>query len=545
MTWATRLGLAVWGALGVGLVVGGLEVAALAVRLPVPFAPIELLIAGGAAIGVTGVAGVAIAVLLLPVLLALQKRPAEVAIAVVVAVVTTALAGLHIWRVSGVLWTESRSGAAFTLAALPPGLGGIAYFNALYWIKRIAVGRSSAVVWPAFAGAIACGAVASGVAVVALRPSEGTRRDGNDAILITIDGLRRDAVGVFGGNPTPYLDQLGRESIVFVDAVSPTPLSGPANATALSGLHPLRHRRVTDDRGLIRAVKTLPEALAEEGWSTAAFVSSEVVAADTGMAQGFLSFDDRFVPPWARVALLAPFADRTATRAARPTTEAFLAWLDLHPARPYFAWIHLADPAFAAAADGDVQAAVVQIDASIQQIREALERTDRWKHTALVVAGTHGWMNGEHGLRGNLGLYEPAVRIPLIVRIPGYEPRFPRPDAQVRLMDVPATVLELLALEPVLESEGVALVGYGTGRRKATMSCPLIGPAGDGALQVGLRNNGVKFIEDPKGGAPQLYLLGRDPAEERNLAAEEPSIVEAAHGMLGPELAALRTVAGP
>jgi hypothetical protein len=539
MTWGARLAAAVWGAVGVGWVVGGLEVTALAVRLPVPFQPIDLLIAGVAAIGATGLLGALVALVLSPLLLALRARPAEVAVAAIVALATTALAGMHIWRVSWLLWTEARSAAAFTLAVLPIGLGGIVYYNAVYWIRRIEAGRSGRGIWPALALAAGCGAVLLGIAVALLRTTEGTRHDGNDAILVTVDGLRRDAVGVYGGNPTPFLDQLARESITFVDAVSPTPLSGPANAAALSGLHPLRNRRISDDRSLMRAVKTLPEALAEQGWSTTAFVGSAVVSADTGMAQGFGTFDDRFVPPWARIALLAPFADPAASRPARDTTEAFLAWLDAHPSRPYFAWIHFADPAIAAAAAGDVDAAVVQVDASIQQIREYLEHADRWKHTALVVAGTHGWMNGEHGLRGAVGLYDPVVRIPLIVRVPGYEPRFPRPEPQVRLMDVPATVLELLALEPVLESEGVPLLGYGTGRRKATMSCPLVGPTGDGKLQLGLRNNGVKFLEDPAGGAPQLYVLAKDPGEQDNLAAREPTIVQAAHGMLGPELAAL------
>ncbi len=541
MSWGARLGLAVWGALGVGCVVGGFEVAALAVRLPVPFVPIELLLAGAVAVAATGALGVLLALALSPALYALRARETEVAVAAVLALCTMGLAGLHIWRVSWLLWTESRSMAAFTLGILPIGLAGIVYYNAQYWVKRIAVGRSGVAAWPVLAALVSAAGVGAAVAIAVLRPAQGPKLAGNSAILVTVDGLRRDAVGVYGGDPTPYLDQLARESITFVDAVSPTPASGPGNAAALSGLHPLRSRRLTDADDLIRAVVTLPEALSDQGWTTAAFVGATSVAAETGMAQGFLSYDDRFVPPWARVALLAPFAAPT-WRPARETTGAFLRWLGAQPSRPFFVWIHYADPAVAAASGGDVAAAVVQVDASIQQIREALEAADRWDDTAMVIAGTHGWMNGEHGLTGAVGLYDPMVRVPLVVRVPRYQPRVPRPEPQVRLMDIPATLLELLALEPVLESEGAALLGYGTGRRTATMSCTLVGRSSSGELRVGLRNNGVKFLEAPTGGTPELYVLGSDPREERNLAAEEPTIVEAARGLVGSDAAALRAL---
>ncbi len=393
--------------------------------------------------------------------------------------------------------------------------------------------------WLALATALALVLVGGSAAGFASRQPRGTALQGRTLVLVTVDGLRRDAVGVLGGDPTPALDEIGRMGRIFTDAVTPSPASGPANAAILSGLHPLRNRRIDDSAPLIRAVKTLPEVLAEQGWTTAAFVSRGTVSSESGQAQGFHRYDDRFVPPWVRIRLFAGLHDPRAHRTARDTTLAFTRWLGELDDRPAFAWIHLSDPAVAAETGGDYRDAVMQADTSVRQVREALDRSDR-KNAPIVIAGTYGTMTGEHGLRGNVGLYDPVVRVPLIVQVPGYEPKVNRPSAQVRLMDLAATILELLAFEPLLESEGVALLGYGSGIRKATMSCPLIAHAADGGWQLGVRNNGVKYIES--GGTSQLYNLGPDPGEEHDIAMAQPDIVAAARDLLTAEKAALQTL---
>lgn len=533
-----RLRAAIAGAAGLGMIAGGFETLSLPFRLATPMVGIEALVAGAAAIAGMGALG-AIGGLVLgwPLLRMLRARPAPVAVAWIVALLGGLLTGFYVWQVSWVLWSESRSAAGLIIALLPIGLAGIIWYNARYWVRRLEVGRPVGLGWMALATALSLLLVGGSAAGFALREPRGTTLQGRSLVLVTVDGLRRDAVGILGGDPTPAIDEIGRMGMVFTDAVTPSPASGPANAAILSGLHPLRNRRIDDAAPLIRAVKTLPEVLADQGYTTAAFVSRGTLAAGTGQAQGFHLYDDRFVSPWARIRLFASAHDPAASRSARATTQAFTRWLGDFDDRPVFAWVHLADPAVAAETGGDVREAALQVDASVRQIREALDRLDR-KNAPIVIAGTYGTMNGEHGLRGNVGLYDPVVRVPLVVQVPGYEPKVSRPSAQVRLMDLAATILELLAFEPLLESEGVALLGYGSGVRKATMSCPLLAHAADGGWQLGLRNNGVKYIEG--GGVSMLFNLGPDPGEEHDIAMEQPQIVDAARDLLTAEKAALQ-----
>src|SRR5512147_1774017 len=58
-------------------------------------------------------------------------------------------------------------------------------------------------------------------------------------LLVTIDTLRADHVTL---RLTPALDALGREGVVFDQAITVAPLTLPAHASLLTGLYPPRHR---------------------------------------------------------------------------------------------------------------------------------------------------------------------------------------------------------------------------------------------------------------------------------------------------------------
>src|SRR5689334_4741406 len=62
-------------------------------------------------------------------------------------------------------------------------------------------------------------------------------------LLVTIDTLRADHVGVYGatGARTPILDALAARGVRFEHAQSPVPMTGPSHATILTGLYPPVH----------------------------------------------------------------------------------------------------------------------------------------------------------------------------------------------------------------------------------------------------------------------------------------------------------------
>src|SRR5207245_894839 len=118
-----------------------------------------------------------------------------------------------------------------------------------------------------------------------------------DVIVVTIDTLRADRVGIDGGTPdtTPALDALGRSGAVFLDATAHAPLTLPSHASILTGRYP-PHHGVHDNSGFVLAasVPTLATVLHAAGYHTAAFVSSFVLRGSTGLSRGFDTYDDRF-----------------------------------------------------------------------------------------------------------------------------------------------------------------------------------------------------------------------------------------------------------
>src|SRR5262245_37429197 len=61
-------------------------------------------------------------------------------------------------------------------------------------------------------------------------------------VLGTVDTLRRDRVGAYGGSvPTPAMDALAARGTRFTDARTPVPLTLPAHVTMLTGLAPAGH----------------------------------------------------------------------------------------------------------------------------------------------------------------------------------------------------------------------------------------------------------------------------------------------------------------
>ncbi|MEO0718074.1 MAG: sulfatase-like hydrolase/transferase, partial [Pseudomonadota bacterium] len=75
------------------------------------------------------------------------------------------------------------------------------------------------------------------------------------------------------------------------------------------------------------------------------------------------------------------------------------------------------------------------IDAMIGQILDALSAADLAEDTVIIFTSDHGEMLGERGMWFKKHFFEPSLRIPLILKIPG------RPSQRVR---TPASLVDLL-----------------------------------------------------------------------------------------------------
>jgi arylsulfatase A-like enzyme len=341
--------------------------------------------------------------------------------------------------------------------------------------------------------------------------------DDRNVLLITVDGWNHDTVR------GPVLSAWIAEGAWFSEAVTPAPAVRAANATALTGLHPLRHKVLFDDTPLDAGYTSLAELLEREGYATGAFVSSPALNADSGLAQGFRVHDDDFAPFISGLYRLnlvkLLFAHRSGGRTADATVDRFESWFQAKSDLPFFAWVQL--PA------GDPEPSIARIDAALREAGVLDE-------TLVMVAGTRGEARS-HGATGENGLYDDVIRVPLAVRAPGVDRVVTEVGQQVRLMDLPGSAVTWLGLPP-LDAEGVDLLDYVSGRRSATVWCALIGRTPDGSgVRIGLRNNGVKYLKDRSTGAEELYYVPTDPAEANDLKDRQPDTLANARLLLAGE----------
>jgi arylsulfatase A-like enzyme len=82
----------------------------------------------------------------------------------------------------------------------------------------------------------------------------------------------------------------------------------------------------------------------------------------------------------------------------------------------------------------------------VGRILGALDDAGLAANTVVVYLGDNGYMLGQHGQFEKHCFYEPAIRVPLIVRWPGRLPENRKVEELVELVDVFPTLLELLDL---------------------------------------------------------------------------------------------------
>ena len=116
-------------------------------------------------------------------------------------------------------------------------------------------------------------------------------------LLITIDTLRADRVGIYGDKhlKTPNFDSLALKGAVFTRAFAHTSTTLPSHTNILLGTTPNYHGVHDNANFVVRdEFLTLAEHLKSYGYSTGAFVGGFPLDARFGLGQGFDTYDDYF-----------------------------------------------------------------------------------------------------------------------------------------------------------------------------------------------------------------------------------------------------------
>lgn len=345
-----------------------------------------------------------------------------------------------------------------------------------------------------------------------------------NVVIITLDTLRADRLGAYGyaSARTPHLDALARTGTRFDDAVSTSPITGPAHASILTGRYPARLGvRDNATTPLPDAALTLAEMLAASGYDTGGFIGAFILDRPYGFAQGFQTFDG-----FARV---DSGREANAERPGVDVVDRALQWLSARPAdRPFFLWVHLYDPHAPYSAPAPYSAdfaaqpydgEVAYADAQVGRVIDALRARGVLDRTVIMALADHGESLGEHGEdEHGVFLYEPVIRVPWLVSGPGIRPGKVVTD-QVRSLDLTPTVMSAVGLAVPGALDGLDLMPLLRGEpRPATPAAyaESFYPRfhyGWSELRA-VRADGWKVIDAPR---PELYNLRDDPRELRNL----------------------------
>ena len=375
------------------------------------------------------------------------------------------------------------------------------------------------------------------------------RSPGTDVLLICVDTLRPDHLGLYGYTrvTSPGLERWLSQGLIFETAYSTEASTPPSVISILSGQLPQEHGVRGFWQLLPEDVLLLPDLL-PPAYQTAAVISNTVLTDEAlGIADRFDHYDD-FVD---EIESKRRIWERRASR----TTDAAVRWLSesRDPDRPLFLWVHYIDPhgpyhppadkprAFRHEAriplersrmsgyqiDPGIDDAlhyrdrydeeIAYTDAQIDRLLEAYSAQASLDDALVIFVADHGesMMEHERWFTHGYHVYDEIVRVPLLLQGPGLSPG---------RVTTPASIIDILPT--ILRFAGAATPEYLAGmdlrdREQRGRARPLFIEANQDAFQWrAVVESGGKWIARyaPGSAKPKarfFYDLLQDPHELR------------------------------
>lgn len=383
-------------------------------------------------------------------------------------------------------------------------------------------------------------------------------QDQVNVILISLDTLRADHVGCYGySRPTsPALDELAKDSALFLNTYSQSPWTLPSHMSMLYSLNSASHQVYFNDQKVDESLPSLATYLKDQGYITFGFTGGGYVSSIYGFAKGFDWYDE---PVGGRK---APLGMDEAERMFEFTSD----WLGKNKDKPFFLFLHTfqihgpyASPSpwnemfldenagwtklalrnfldnqgedypftaeekanIVALYDGEIR---YTDDVLIGPLVARLKELGIYDNTLLIITSDHGEEFDEHGgwLHGRT-VYDELIRIPLVIKFPDSAYKGQQIDSMCRLIDIMPTALEAAGIKYDKNSiEGKSLSSFLKGsenedrvfisdlaHKNVPEPCPAL---------IATNKNRLKFIiQKSKDGVKSIeaYDLNRD-SHERN-----------------------------
>ncbi len=386
-----------------------------------------------------------------------------------------------------------------------------------------------------------------------------------NVLLITIDTLRADHLGVYGytRKTSPRIDALARGGALFEQAYTYWPKTRGSFVALMTGKRASQTGYGKAHPMLLGMNPTLASVLKAAGYRTQATVDNPNVARAFGYDQGF----DAYRETWEEKAL-ATEMDRT--RAITEDGVRFLA--EAKPRAPFLLWLHYVNPHapytppppfdaafrdeaskggagvkpvqgfhggvpkqwfvpgedrlgyYVAQYDGEI----ATVDQEVGKVLDALAASAVAGETLVVLTSDHGESLGEHDYFFDHGenLFDPSLAIPLVLAGPGVQAGHRSPLFATTLDLVP-TILDAVKVSypPNLAGESLWPAARGGDRPDR----PRLYAQNDRNL-IGTWDRRYKIVATPEGDKMVYTLVDRtkDPGETRNVAGSNPDALRSA-----------------
>ncbi len=373
-------------------------------------------------------------------------------------------------------------------------------------------------------------------------------------LFVLIDTLRADRLGAYGYHrrTSPTLDYLAATGLRFTRHLAQSSWTKASMASLWTSLYP-QHNGVTRFDDAMSQEFILPaEIFREAGFRTAGIWRNGWVAPIFNFDQGF----ELYQSPAARP-LPAGLAEQNPHLMLQRTDDHVIdeavEFIRTRRNERWLLYLHLMDvhqfiydeetAVFGTTRSDIYDNAILREDKLINRLFAELSKEGQLERTLVIIGSDHGEAFLERGLEGHARhVYRETTEVPMIVSFPFLLPQL-EVRARTRNVDIWPTVLDLLGLPPLAESDGVsrlpeivaagrdagrldrANVGEGSGiahidrtwGRPNRSSAPAVALV-DGRFRLlySRKESGLETI--------QLYDRIADPSELRDVAAGNPEV---------------------
>jgi arylsulfatase A-like enzyme len=257
---------------------------------------------------------------------------------------------------------------------------------------------------------------------------------------------------------TPNIDKLAAEGIRFERAFTTSPVCSTSRSAMMTGFHQnyigAHQHRTADKKPLPYGIKPISHLLEDEGYYTATMIGRKTDCNFTSPRKLFMgdSWSGRAAGQSFYVQATFGGTHRAFVRDPERPIDA-----DKVKLPPYYPDVPLARRDWANGLE-----TVQVVDRQVGQLLKKLEDEGLAENTIVFFIGDHGRCH----IRGKQFLYEPGVRVPLIVRWPNHIKPGSVSNQLVSSLDICQTIVKLAGAKPAHELHGLYLFGEEAATRK-------------------------------------------------------------------------------